>query len=413
MSVSATPLSASLEDEAIVDTGAMPGGSKKKRARLVFAALALAVTAVWGGVSLHGFGKETTDDAQVEGHIVNVTPRVSGRVRKVLVRDNQLVAAGDVLVELETDETELLVDAAQAELAAAKAQLSAAKAHLAIVSAEAPATLQQARAGLAQATHGFDATHATRSRAEAELRAAEARLALATSDVERARTLAAQQAIPRTELEAKTAAFDAATAAVAAARAQLDSMQASMGATRGSVDVARGHIARAATAPQQVDAARASVDVAAAGVLRAGANLAQATLKRSFLQVKAPVRGIVSRRTVEVGQATAPDRAMMALVAVDDVWVVANFKEDQIVRMRAGQRARVHVDAYGGAALPAHVDSLAGASGARFALLPPDNASGNFVKVVQRVPVLLRIDGDTVRLRPGMSVFATVDTRGR
>ncbi|MFP2912612.1 HlyD family secretion protein, partial [Pyxidicoccus sp. 3LFB2] len=163
----------------------------------------------------------------------------------------------------------------------------------------------------------------------------------------------------------------------------------------------------------QVQAAQAAVKLADAKLKQAQAALKLAELAVSYTQVRAPVAGVVSRRTVEVGQVVGPERPLMALVPQDDLWVVANFKEDQVGEMKPGQPVELTVDAFGGREFKGHVDSLAGASGARFALLPPDNASGNFVKVVQRIPVLIRFDGEAkdALLRPGMSAEVTVDTR--
>jgi membrane fusion protein (multidrug efflux system) len=158
--------------------------------------------------------------------------------------------------------------------------------------------------------------------------------------------------------------------------------------------------------------ARATVDSAAAKVAQAEAAAKLAELAASYTYVRAPSRGVVSRRAVEVGQLATPERPLLALVSPDDLWVVANFKEDQIGEMKLGARARIRVDAFGRQELPGHVESVASASGARFALLPPDNASGNFTKVVQRVPVLIRIDDARgLTLRPGLSAVAVVETR--
>ncbi|MCP3058683.1 HlyD family secretion protein [Myxococcus sp. K38C18041901] len=187
-----------------------------------------------------------------------------------------------------------------------------------------------------------------------------------------------------------------------------------MQGSSGGLETAQGKLAAAETGPVQVQAAQAAVKLADAKLKQAQAALHLAELAVSYTKVRAPTNGVVSRRTVEVGHMVGPERPLMAVVPQDDVWVVANFKEDQVGEMKAGQVVDVKVDAFSGHHFKGHVDSLAGASGARFALLPPDNASGNFVKVVQRIPVLIRFDGDArdVALKPGMSAIVTVNTRG-
>ncbi|MEO7111144.1 MAG: HlyD family secretion protein, partial [Polyangiaceae bacterium] len=190
------------------------------------------------------------------------------------------------------------------------------------------------------------------------------------------------------------------------------SSQASTQGSTGGVILAQGRFAAADTLPQQIEVARATVALMAARVKQSESALKTAELNLSYTQIKAPRRGEISRRSVEVGQAVGPERPLLAIIPVDDTWIVANYKEDQLSKMRAGQPADLQIDAFGGRHFHGHVDSIAGGTGSRFSLLPPDNASGNFIKVVQRVPVLIRIDGDPgVALRPGMSVTTTVDTR--
>lgn len=245
--------------------------------------------------------------------------------------------------------------------------------------------------------------------ARADVTAAESREALARTDLDRARTLHADGALSQSEFDARQSQYDQAAAALAQARSRLSSAVSGVSSSRAAEEIAQGRMVAADTAPQQVEAARAQLAMAEAKAQQTQAGLRIAELNRSYAQVRAPVAGVVSRRTVEPGMSVGPERALMALVPTDDVWVVANFKEDQVERMRPGQAVTVHVDAYGSQDLGAHVDSLAAASGARFALLPPDNASGNFTKVVQRIPVLVRFDRALpVRLVPGMSADVTV-----
>ncbi|MBZ4415403.1 HlyD family secretion protein [Myxococcus sp. RHSTA-1-4] len=387
----------------------------RSRAKRVLPAL-LAVALVGGGARWAvAFGEESTDDAQVEGRIANVSPRVTGQVAKVLVADNQTVKAGDVLVELDPSDLNAKLEVARADVLSAEAQLSSAQSQLALTEANAGANLRQARGGVVQASSGIHSSKAALEQARGDVQAAEARFKLADADLARVKTLKVEGAVTQADLDARQAGYDQAKAALDVARARLTSTEAGVQGSSGGLEAAQGKLAAAETVQVQVQAAQAAVKLAEAKLKQAQAALRLAELNVSYTQVRAPVSGVVSRRTVEVGQVVGPERPLMALVPQDDIWVVANFKEDQVGDMRPGQPVALTVDAFGGREFRGHVDSLAGASGARFALLPPDNASGNFVKVVQRIPVLIRLDGDTkdVQLRPGMSAEVTVDTRSR
>lgn len=389
-----------------------PAVKKTSRAKIVLPVLvAIAVTA--GGASYaHGLGHESTDDAQVEGHIVNVAARATGQVARVLVHDNQLVEEGDVLLEIDDRDLQARLLGARADLASAKAQLASANAQLALTERNVAASLKQAKGGITQASSGFLSSRAASDQARADIAVATSRRTLSESDQKRAEALFAQGAISQAEVDRQRAAFDQADAQLLQARARLASAEAGSASTAGAVETAQGRLAQAETGPEQLDAARAAAGVAAARVEQAQAALSLAELNLSYAKVKAPLRGVVSRRSVEPGQLVSPDRALLALVPPDDVWVVANFKEDQVKEMRPGQAAEIKIDTYGRRVFAAHIESIAGASGSRFALLPPDNASGNFTKVVQRIPVLIRLEAPpNVPFRPGMSAFASVTTR--
>jgi membrane fusion protein, multidrug efflux system len=387
----------------------------KGRARVVLPAL-LGVALVGGLLRfVLTYGRESTDDAQVEGHIGNVAPRVSGQVLKVRVKDNQAVKAGDVLVELDSRDLEAKQQVAQADVLSAEAQLASAQAQLALTEANAGANLRQAQAGVTQASSGISSSKAALDQARADVSSAEARFRLTDTELQRVKRLAAEGAVSPAEQDTRQAAYDQAKAALDQAKARLASTEAGITSSSGGLEAAQGKLAAAQTGPVQVQAAQAALKLAEARVQQARASLQLAELAVSYAQVRAPMNGVVSRRTVEVGQMVGPERPLMAIVPQDDVWVVANFKEDQVGGMRIGQPVDLTVDAFGSHHFKGHVDSLAGASGARFALLPPDNASGNFVKVVQRIPVLVRFDGDEkeLPLKPGMSAVVTVDTRGK
>jgi membrane fusion protein (multidrug efflux system) len=403
--------STDVDDKAVNDSPPAAPVKKSGQARLVFAGLSLLAVLGAGLLWLVGRGQESTDDAQVEGRVVSVSARVSGgiQVARVLVQDNQQVKAGDLLVELDKRDLEARLAGAGADVLAARANLATAQTQLSLVRANVAATLRQAKGGLAQAAKGVSVTQASIDQARADVSAAEAADKLARLDLERGRQLLLEKVIPQAEIDARQARADQASAAVAQARARLASTEASVGVSTGGVEVASGRLNAALTGPAQIAAAKAAVDAAAARVQQTEAALKLAELNLSYAEIRAPISGVVSRRTVEQGQLVSPERPLLALVPLDDVWIVANFKEDQIGSMKPGQPARVRIDAFGRRDFTGRVDSLASASGARFALLPPDNASGNFVKVVQRVPVLIRLDAaEGVQLRPGMSADATV-----
>jgi membrane fusion protein (multidrug efflux system) len=384
----------------------------RKRTPFLIAGLSFAavlVSTVW--YLLH-LGRESTDDAQVEGRVMSVSARVPGQVFRVHVEDNQRVDAGDVLVELDPADYAAKADAARADVAAARAAADGARSTLELTEKTAPANLVQARGGLTAAASSIHSAQAAIEQTLADLAAALSRKSLAELNLNRARTLVEAKVLPEADLDLRQTEFDAAAARYQSEQARLAAAQAGRAGSGGGLVLARGRLTAAQTAAEQVASARAALSLAEAKTLQAEASLKLAELNLSYTTVRAPRRGVVSRRSVEEGQTVSPDRPLLAIVPLDDVWVVGNFKEDQLAEMRAGQSATVRLDTYGRREFRGHVDSIAGGTGARFALLPPDNATGNFVKVVQRIPVLIRLDGPPgVDLRPGMSADVTVRTR--
>jgi len=361
---------------------------------------------------LGGAGKETTDDAQIEGHVAYVAPHVPGQVKRVLVKDNQHVKAGDVLVELDDRDLSVRLASARADLAAANAQLHSSETQLAVTRKSVDSGLAVARGGMAQAASVQGTSRASIEQAQAEITAAESRQKLAQLDFDRTSQLFNTTVVSKASLDAASASLEQASANVAQAQARLKSAQASRQNSAGTLESAHGRVLLAESGPEQIEAAAATVELASAKVNQAQAALEQAELNLSYTQIKAEVAGVVARRSVEVGQMASPEKPLLAVVPVDDTWVVANFKEDQIAHMKPGQFAEIEVDAFDGQKLKGHIDSLAGGTGARFSLLPPDNASGNFTKVVQRLPVLVRIDGvSDLELRPGLSAKVTIVTK--
>lgn len=390
-----------------------PPEKKRGRAAVVFPAL-VAVFAVGAAVAwVRGHGRESTDDAFVEAHVATVASRIQGQVVRVLVKDNQHVAEGDVLVELDDRDAKVKLAASRADLEAARANQAVAEAQLALVERSADANTRQAKGGIAQAQALTGTSRAVIDQAKADVTASVARRTLAEAELHRTEKLFADGAVAQAELDARKAGFDQADAALDQARARLASANAGIGNAAGNLETAEGRLQAALTAPQQVKAALAQVDVAKARVAQAEVSVSQAELNLTYIVVKAPLDGIVSRRTVEVGQTVDPARPLLAVTRLEDVWVVANFKEDQLGAMRPGQPARVTIDGLPGRVLTGKLESLAGGTGSRFSLLPPDNASGNFTKVVQRVPVLIRLDSaeGMPLLRPGLSAEVTVVTK--
>ncbi len=390
---------------------AVTPAARRRRAPTVIAALSLAAVLASSVTYLVTRGQESTDDAEVEGRVMNVAARVSGQVLRVRVEDNQIVQAGDVLVELDPADFVAKAAAARADLAAARASADGARAALRLAEKTAPASLTEARGGMTAASFSVVAAQAAIDQAKADVVAAQSRKALTLLNLNRSRALLASDAVPVAEVDSRQTEFDAASAAVEQARARQAAAEASLAGSSGGVVLATGRLNAAQTAPEQLDAARAAVALADARIAQAEAASKLADLAVSYTTVRATRRGVVSRRSVEEGQTVSPERQLMAVVPLDDVWVVANFKEDQLGDIKPGEVATVRLDTYGRRDFHGHVESIAGGTGARFALLPPDNATGNFVKVVQRVPVLIRLDGAPAEaLRPGMSADVTVRT---
>jgi membrane fusion protein (multidrug efflux system) len=384
-----------------------------RRKALIVLPLLTGLAAIAGAFSfLSGANRETTDDAQVEGHVAYVAPHVAGQVKRVLVKDNQQVKAGDVLVELDDRDLNVRLASARADLAAAKASLHSSETQLAVTKKSVDSNLAVARGGMVQAASVQGTARAGIDQAQAEVTVAESRQKLAQIDFDRTARLFASNVVAKSAFDAASATLEQANASINQAQARLKSAEASRQNSSGTIESARGRVIAAESGPEQIEAAQAAVELAAARLNQAETALQQAELNVSYTQIKAEVAGIVSRRSVEVGQMASPEKPLLALVPPDDTWVVANFKEDQISHMKPGQLAEIEVDAFDGQKLKGHIDSLAGGTGARFSLLPPDNASGNFTKVVQRVPVLVRIDGVAdLELRPGLSAKVTVVTK--
>lgn len=362
--------------------------------------IGLIVAAVVGVLLyLHYSVRETTDDAQVDAHIYSVSARVGGTITQVNFDENQQVQQGQVLAQLDPRDYQVAVQRAQAELSDAQANARAASTGVPITSTTTTSGIATARANVNAAQKNVDA-------ARARAREAQAMYNKAAQDLQRFAQLVQKQEISQQQ-------YDAAVAAEQGAKATLDAAQSQVATAESQVAQAQASLQSAMTAPQQIQVQQAKAGAANANVQTRDAALAQAQLNLSYTTVKAPVDGIAGKRNVQVGQVVQPGQPITSLVDLADIWITANFKETQLKNMRVGQKAKIHVDAYD-RDLDGHVDSMGGATGARMSLLPPENATGNYVKVVQRVPVKIVLEkGQDAehRLRPGMSVVPTVLTK--
>jgi len=410
--------------------------------------LALAVAALGVGVFYgvawwrHLQAHVSTDDAYVSARIAPVSARVAGHVAEVLVADNQDVKAGDLLVRLDARDFQVALAEARASAEAARADLRNASLNVPLASETTQSAINQADAALAAVEQGAETARHDLEQRRGELRAkeaaasaAEAGVRAAAADFERARQdrtrlaelfrsqLVARQDLDHAEaaLESARAALDAAKERLAQARSEAQQMAAAVQSQASTVrqaerraDEARASLASAKSQRQQVGLRQAQVDAAKGRLDQALASLAQTELNLAYTTIRAPLNGRVTKKTVEVGQVVQPGQLLLAVVDLNDLWVIGNYKETDLTRVRAGQPATVTVDTYPGVVFKARVDSIQAGSGAVFSLLPPENASGNFVKIVQRVPVKLVFEpGEAARhpLVPGMSVVPTIALR--
>jgi membrane fusion protein (multidrug efflux system) len=353
---------------------------------------------------------ESTDDAQVDGHINSISGRISGHVIKLNVQDNQYVQAGTVLVEIDPADYQIAYDRAKADYADAQAAAVAAGVTVPITSVNTSSQVSASEADVASARAGIQAAQQQLQAAKAQLLQAEANNVKAQNDLTRYKQLVEKQEISQQQFDQATAAAQASAAGVEAARATADAADQQVTQAKGKLVQAEANWRYANTAPKQMQISKAKADSALAQVQRSKASLDQAELNLKYTKVVAPVNGVVSNRTVEVGQNVAPGQELMKVINLDDIWITANFKETQLRDMKPNQRVTIEVDA-NGRKYNGKVDSIAGASGARFSLLPPENATGNYVKVVQRVPVKIILDSGSNNdhaLRPGLSVTPKV-----
>ena len=361
---------------------------------------------------------ESTDDAQIDGYIYPISARVSGHVIKVNYDDGQFVHKGDVLVQLDPTDYQVAYERAKADYADSQASAQAAEFGVPISSVGSVQQIRSADAELENAQAGLSAAQKQVTAAQAQVVEAQANAQKLNSDVERYRQLLGKREISQQQFDAATAAATGANATVEARQASLLAAQAAVQQAQSRITQAHAEIRNAQITPKQVAATQAKARSAAAQAERYKAALDQAQLNLQYTTIAAPVDGIVGRRSVQIGQNVQSGQDLMSIVPLRDIWVTADFKETQLTNMKPGEPVRVKVDTYGGRIWNGHVTSIGGATGARYSLLPPENATGNYVKVVQRIPV--RIDFDSNQspdfnkdglLRPGMSAVPDVKVR--
>lgn len=414
------------QEEKVTDRKPSALRNPRVRRALLIAGVVVAIIAIllW----LHYRNRESTDDAQVNAHIIPIAPRISGSVIEVLVKDNQTVKKGQVLVRLDPRDFQAKLDDAKAAFALAQGRAQAATVNVPLTSETTQSGTTSADAVVAAAQANYEQSNLALQTAltsglayaQANVQEKEAKYQKAESDLTRMKPLAAKAEISQQQYDGYVAAEQEAKSQLDAARQNFSLAQQTVSVRRAQVASAKAELEKAGaglTAAQantkQVKVSSANAASARAAVEQAQANLNTAQLNLDYTTIVAPEDGTVTNKTVEVGEIVQPGQGLLLLVPLNDVWVTANFKETQLARVQPGDRAEIHVDMYG-KTFPGHVDSIAGATGSRLSLLPPENATGNYVKVVERIPVKILLDPDVLKqtiLRPGMNVEATIITK--
>ncbi len=361
---------------------------------------------------------ESTDDAEIDGHIYPISARVGGQVVKVNYDDGQVVRKGDVLVQIDPTDYQVALDRAKADYRDALAQAQAAQFGVPVQSVGSVSQIRSATADMDSAQAGVAASQKQAEAAQQQVVEAQANAHKLNTDVERYRQLLGKHEISQQQFDQAIAAAASANATVSARQAELLAAQAQVKMAESRIEQANAELKNAQATPNMVAATKAKAESADAQALRSKTALDQAQLNLSYTTIVAPVDGVVGKRSVQVGQNIGVGQDLMAVVPLRDVWVTANFKETQLAHMQPGQPVKIKVDTYGGRKWDGHVSSIGGATGAKYSLLPPENATGNYVKVVQRIPVRIDFDGNDKPdfnqdglLRPGMSVEPDVKVR--
>jgi len=391
-----------------------PRRRPSNRSRTILIVFIVAAVVLVGGLFLWRYlgSYESTDDAEVDVHLYPVSARVGGYVIKVNVGDNQYVEKGTVLVEIDPKDYEVAVEQAQANLASAQATAQSLNLSVPITTTSTSSQLKFATSGVDSADAGIITSQQQLAAAHAQWQAAVANDVKAQDDLQRYKALVDKQEVAAQVYDQAVAAAKSSTASVAAARDNEAAAQQAVKQAQSQLQQSVANQQSAQTAPQQVSSTQARARAAIADVQEKRAALEQAQLNLQYTQIVAPVSGEVNK-TVVVGMNVQPGEELLTVVPLDEVWVTANFKETQLRQMRVGQRAEIHVDS-SGKTFKGHVDSVAGATGPLFSLLPPENATGNYVKIVQRIPVKIVLEqgeNQDRELRPGMNVVPDVYLR--
>lgn len=417
--------------DAVVTPTQAPAPKRRKGLKYALAGLGITGAIAAGGFGYHYWqfsqAHESTDNATVTGNIHPVGSRISGTVQQVFVDDNQQVKAGDSLVKLDPRDYQVKLSQAQADLEAARLKANSAQVNIALSAKNAEAATTQAQGGIGQAQAAIAAAQAQVAEAQSGVPQAQAQLAQADAtlqknqaDFNRFQSLYSQGAIAQRDLDAARQAYEVARAQRAAAAQGVTQAQAKVAQAQQAVATAQagltnsqGGIQQAQAKGVQTEVSRSDYQTAQAAIAQAQTALNNAQLQLSYTNITAPVAGRVGRKNVEVGQQVQPGTPLMAIVD-NQYWVTANFKETQLGKMHPGEAAEVTIDSFPGKKFTGHVDSISPASGAQFSLLPPDNATGNFTKVVQRIPVKVVLDANSIRgyeqaITPGMSAEVTVE----
>lgn len=388
---------------------------KKRRGRLILIVV-IVVAAIGAGLWWwHSTYYEDTDDAQVNGNLIQISSRIRGHVIAVNVNENQYVDAGRVLVKLDPTDYETTVQRDEANLASAKANYEAAMVNMPVVNVNTSSSLHSASAGVMSATDSVAQSKRQLQAAQAQVLVARANYTRAKLDLRRYTPLVQKDVISKQQYDAAVAAAAADKAAVQQAQANVQAYEDAVRIARARVSQAEANLNNARTRPKQLAIQKAKIDQAAAQVQQAEAALEQAKLNLSYCVIKAPTAGIVTTKSVQVGENLDVGQNLMTLVSLDNLWVTANFKETQIDHIHRGEPVQISVDALDGKKFAGRVAEIGGATGSMLSLFPPENATGNYVKVVQRIPV--RIDftkpsqNKGHRLRPGMSVEPRVTVK--
>lgn len=405
-----------------------PSGLKNPRVRQRLMIAGAILVAVFLGMWLHYRNRETTDDAEVDGHIIPISSRVPGSVAQVLVNDNERVTEGQVLVQLDPRDYQARVDDAKAALAMAESRAQSAKVNVPLTNETTQSGTSGADAEVIAAQAAYDqAKLALKQASTSELAYAQANVQKeqaandkAQSDVTRVGPLAAKNEITQQQYDAYVATateaksdLDEAQQNLTLAQQTIGVRQAQVESAQADLEKAKADLAAAHANTKQVAISSANASSARAAVEEAQAELDAAELNLSYTRIIAPEDGVITNKTVQVGEILQPGEGLLVLIPLKDVWVTANYKETQLAKVRPGDRAEIHVDMYG-KTFTGHVDSIAGATGSRLSLLPPENATGNYVKVVERIPVKIDLDPippSEAILRPGMNVEATIITK--